>query len=472
MAKRDDVVPEDLLLHLRKKVSGFSSEPEKVQMALAKLVWIGASKRKQHKKHEGAMSFTYQELHKAFGKGKFAEINSRLNFFDVTPNWSLEQGTTKGYWFTPNVQAVRDSYFQKDWRKVTRVVMMDGSIQRTVPPAIGSRDSKGNMAKTWGGSKIAAIVRVDLPTLKNTRKWLNQRIKDWQEGRRPQDLFMEYPNEQYLQGFVDRVAKIIRMSQTDVAGHGCIVQRYKESPSGRLYGVGVTLQNAHSLIKEAALHGLWEYDFSNCHYSIIEQMASREGFDCKAIQHYLANKSEVREAIATDVQITVEQAKTCLVAILYGAKASLRPDDAIPNEIGIDAAIRLYEHPLFKAIKDDVGNARSTILKAWPRTGNGNLTNACGKSIKADESSHPEKLAHLLQGVEASALKAVFDAYPGEIVLLQHDGFTSYSRLDLKPMEELVYQATGYRLYLELKQIRLTPERQFLKVQNANRKIH
>lgn len=474
MAKRDDVVPEDLVIHLQRRIKGFKKEPVGIQMMLAKMIWVGGHKSKRHTQYEGAMSFTYQELYKAFGKGGFDEINKRLEMFDVTPNWSKDQGFTKAYWFTSKVQAARDEYFSKVWRKVTRVLLLDGSVQKTLPRPIGSRASgagkRKSMAKVWGKARMAPVVRVDRPTLQNLRKVLKQWIKDWQEGRRPQDLFMSYPNEEYLQYLVDMVAKILRMSHTDVAGHGCIAQQYQESPSGRLYGLGLTLQNAPELIKQAALSGLWEYDFICCHYAILDQMAAKHGFDCRAIKHYLTHTDEVRQTIADEVGIAMSQAKTCLVAILYGAKASLHPDDAIPDEIGVDAAKRLYQHPIFKALKDEVAKSRSAIIKAWPRSANGSLVNACGKAIKGD-AKNPEILAHLLQGVEAAALRSVFDAHPGEIVLLQHDGFTAHSKLDLKSLETLVHQATGYQLHLTVKQLRLTPERQFLKAeQNAQKR--
>ena len=107
MQKRDDPIPEDLLTHLRKKVVGFKSESMTHQMQLAKMVWEGGSKRRQHQHFQGAMSFTYTELNKAFGRGGFNAINTRLNFFVQTKNWSADKKFTKGYWFSEMVQRVR-----------------------------------------------------------------------------------------------------------------------------------------------------------------------------------------------------------------------------------------------------------------------------------------------------------------------------------------------------------------------------
>jgi hypothetical protein len=89
---RNTFTPELLVKQLAKDVPGFKSETPQVQAALASLVWIGATKLRQHTVHDGYMSFHHTELAAQFG-GQFKAINARLGFLDVKDTWRFEQGS-------------------------------------------------------------------------------------------------------------------------------------------------------------------------------------------------------------------------------------------------------------------------------------------------------------------------------------------------------------------------------------------
>lgn len=463
-------------MHLQKTIPGFKREADSCQHALARMVWMGRTKRRRHPHFEGAMSFGYEELEDWFGRGQFTAINDRLGFFRVSDNWlfKLEGGVrtddnfTKGYWFTDLVQASRDKYFDRRWRKETRLLFIEGQIlkaQKTLPGAFASTDTKGKatrISRAAKGSRELRHVPVDLETLGRLRKWLTGIKREWLAGRAPHDLVTQYPSLVVIERLYELTSQVIRMAKTDVAGHGYIAQQYTESPSGRWYANGVNLQNSSSLIKEAALAGLWEYDFSNCHFDIIKQMAAEYGYECKAIADYLADKKPTRQAIADQAGISVDQAKVCLLAVMYGARASTWHENSIPEEIGKEAATRLYKVAAFNGIVKDVARARAVILKKWPRTANGSLTNAYGKAISGTD-KRARQLAHLIQGAEAKALMVAIDMHPNDLVLLQHDGFVATRKLYVPAITKAVLQATGYLLALEESQIQVNPDAQFLK---------
>ena len=71
MGKRDDLVPEDFLEHLRLSVSGFRGEDERHQMAVASMLWTGTTKRRAHSHFENHFWFTYKEIGSEFGRGRF-----------------------------------------------------------------------------------------------------------------------------------------------------------------------------------------------------------------------------------------------------------------------------------------------------------------------------------------------------------------------------------------------------------------
>ena len=462
MAKRDDYVPEDLLEHLAKYVPGFRRESQKAQMGLARMLWESTQWKRRHLGYPSWFWFHYKELDELFGRGAFKSVNDRLQIFDVTSNWSREEGRTKAYRLTPSAQNVWTEYIEKrrrDTERLYRLLSMDGREIRTLQPAIAAKDMDGVSIKAWRRSSPRGLnaVRIDVEALDNLARWLDRKAREL--DRRQFEIFST-PTLDHIYYLLHYIAQIQRMARTTAAGFGYIPHRYVESASGRLYAKGVSLQTAPTVIKQAALSGLHEYDFSNCHFSILVQMAERYGYKCDAIRHYLGNKKDTRLQIAQHAGITDEEAKVCLIAILYGARLSVRESDAIPEAIGKEAAQKLYQSPLFTSLKNDVTAARRAILAKHPRTRKGWLTNLAGKSIGGRQS--PEKiLAHLIQGVEARALRAAIECFDGSVVLLQHDGFATTTRLDVGMIEQAVREATGYQLSLEVETIQPDPDAWF-----------
>jgi hypothetical protein len=121
--------------------------------------------------------------------------------------------------------------------------------------------------------------------------------------------------------------------------------------------------------------------------------------------------------------------------------------------------------------------ARAAILSHTKPNRQGGLVNAFGKSIKAAQYSPEQRLAHLVQGVEALALEACTEPHPDAIVLVQHDGFTATKRLEVAELELAISTATGYALTLEAElvqpdlagQFNKAAEHEFSKVRNARK---
>ena len=486
---RNTFTPELLVKQLAKDVPGFKSETPQVQAALASLVWIGATKLRQHTVHDGYMSFHHTELAAQFG-GQFKAINARLGFLEVkdTWRWSADGKAadvfTKGYRFSPVVQASREAFLAKRvtrLSKLSRLLDATGTGFRTPPKAVASTDMAGTPTTRWRAANdddSLSLVPVDIEALKHLQRDLAKKIDTMRRtGHAPRDLWMEYPSLDYLLDLRDKTAQIIRMAHTDVAGLGRVLHRYMESDSGRLYALGgASLQNAPAVIRQAALSGRWDYDVENCHFAIAAQMAKKAGFQCVAIEHYMAHKKAVRAEIANTIGISINQTKTCLLAAMYGARTTDWHENAIPQAIG-DKAAALYALRLFANIDNDVKLARAAILSHTKPNRQGGLVNAFGKSIKAAQYSPEQRLAHLIQGVEALALEACTELHPDAIVLVQHDGFTATKRLDVAELELAISTATGYALTLEAElvqpdlagQFNKAAEREFSKVRNARK---
>ena len=499
---RNTFTPWPLVKQLAKDVPGFKDELEEVQAALAALVWIGATKRRQHNVYDGYMSFHYKELAQAFG-GKWNEINQRLGFLEMKDTgerlpWRFNSkgGTatdvhTRAWRFSPTVQASRDKYLAKrETHRLTRLVDMDGTGIATPPNAVSSLDTNGKPTSRWrslNNGDSMSLVPVNVASLKHWEKKFDKDIATWQDtGKPPPDLFMQYATLESLIELRDKTKQIRRMAHTDVAGLGNVMHVYKESPSGRLYALGgASLQNAPKELRKAALVGLWDYDLSNCHFAIIAQMGRAAGVHCVAIEHYMANKKPVRTEIANAIGISIDQTKTCLLAVMYGARTSTWHENAIPEAVGVDAAKRLNDLPLFANIVADVKRAGAAILAHNKPNRQGGLVNVFGKSMpvqekdgaKVKKKAWSKLLAHLIQGVEAKAIRACLEVDPGAVVLIQHDGFTATKQLNVATLERAILDATGYTLKLEEELIQPDIQAQFdksiqnelLKVQKASK---
>ena len=439
MGVRDYWVPESFIHALGKDIKGFNNLSQPYQAKMAFYIWIAGTSRRRHKKEEGCMSIGYMDLEKAFGRSGFNEINNALNIFEVTKNWWWSRNLTRAYKLTEPVQAVKDKYLARVKQNITRLITLDGQVMRTLPSAIASKDLDGVTATAWKEAKPFNSIPVDLDKLREFHQYLEHTpIKE--RG----DLFIDAEADDDITYMYEILGQLIRLAHTDVAGRGSISHRYAEGKTGRLYARGISLQTAPRSIRKAALHGLYDYDFENCHYAIFSQLAARYNYECGEIKHYLAHKNEIREGIAKSIGITKDEAKMCLLALMFGARLNEWSGNAIPKAIGSSRSTALFNDARFKAIADDVLEGRKIILKNWPKRRT-TILNDMGKAISIKGQANV-RLAHLIQGIEAKALRTAINLYPDEVVLLMHDGFVSKRALDVELIEKAVYTDTSIKL--------------------------
>jgi hypothetical protein len=429
-------------------IEGLVDESVEHRFALARMAWIGVTKANRHKNNPKSMTISYKELERLFGRSGFNEMAERLDFLKTNGHWLKDEGITREFWFSPSVRTAIADYFERSHSAgLTRLIMADGKALKKVPAGVASKDKKGVTTKAWTGAKSLAKVTVNLEAL----ELLRIELVDACDAHRAAEIALErsvFPEVEGMERAVMTINKVQVLSRTDVAGLGAMSHHYQESQSGRLYPVGISLASAQSVVKDAALEGHWEYDISNCHFAITVQMARNYGYECVALAHYLGNKKSVREGIACDIAVHVNKVKKCLLALLYGAKGTIWHDSAFVATVGEEAAAKLLKNSLFMALQGDVARARNHILTKCERTPKGFVKNEFGKSIPSTTKDE-QQFAHLLQGVEARALQAVVNAYPEDIVLVQHDGFVSKRKLETAEISNAIHKATGYSLQLE-----------------------
>ena len=457
-ASRFAQLSENFLRFLVRELPGFKALAKHHQLAMATMIFQSTSRHRAHSEFSGAAMFTFQELDRKFGRGQFTDINQATGIFDVVQDelgretWSKTQGITKGYILSPKVAELHGRFLAGVFRrKPTRLLTEDGKQLTSLPPT--AIEAKSLLGKTRAGFKnlpITPQVPVNLAQLKKLLRDTQARLYAHEAGIHQAELFAASPDIGFLRELEQEVQGLVHLARNE-RWPGSILTRYIESPSGRLYATETpNLQNCRRVTRQAAMAGFYDLDIENCHFDILDQMAERCGYVCTEIRAYLHDKKGRRRAMVEQFGITEGQAKQALIALVYGARESKREEDALPKLLG-PATQAVYRHPPFRALKDDIAGARKAILAA--HVARQKITNARGLTIDIREANDLQQLAHLLQGVESVALEAACRLYPEQVILLQHDGFSSTTRLDTKRIEEAILAATGYRLKVEQKAI-------------------
>lgn len=463
-AKRYVQFDEAFLRHLERYLPGFKHQPDKVRLALCGMIYEASTRYREHSHHDGYCRFTWQELGQSFGRNGFTVINQALGLFEVLKDgerevWSKAEGYSKAYRLTPKVAEIRANFLKGVFRRgATRLMTQDGKYLQSLPAsALAAKNRNGQNRRGFQGLPVESRVPVRLVQIKKLLVDIEARLLAHHAAMVQQEMFSDVPDIEFLKDLHQDAAMLASKART-AKWPGYVLHRYDEIESGRLYAVTTpNLQNCYRVLREAAMAGFYDVDIENCHYSILAQMAAEHGYQCGAVQDYLDDKKPFREALAAEFGITVRQAKDALIALIYGAKFSGRAKDALPEIFNGDLGLakQIYQHPKFLALRDDIAGARAAVLKGQVVSRVGTIKNCRGLTISLSESNERQQLAHLLQGVESAALEAAYRLYPEQIVLLQHDGFTSTKPLDTKRIEAAMFKATGYRLTVEQKAIQV-----------------
>ena len=372
-AHRYEQFDEQFLRYLARFLPGFKRQPLDVRLALAGMIYEAPTRYRAHSHHEGYSRFTWQELEQSFGRKGFDGINESLGLFEVLKDdgredWSLVEGRTKAYMLTEKVATIRAKFLKGCFRRgATNLLTQDGKYLQSLPAnAMAAKNKDGQNRRGFQDLPVNTKVPVSLVQVKKLMVNIEARLLAHHAGFVTGELFSEVPNIGFLKALHQDAAMIYaKANNENWPGH--VLHRYFEIESGRVYVDGVgNLQNCYRVLREAAMAGLYDIDIENCHYSILAQMAASHGYQCTEVLAYLANKKQVRESLAAEFGISVRQAKDALIALIYGAKFSVRATDALPKIFNGNIALadRIYLHPKFLALRDDIAGARAVVLKA------------------------------------------------------------------------------------------------------------
>jgi hypothetical protein len=416
------------------------------------MLWMSTQQRRRHIEYEDMFSLSKGDIRSIWGSdGRMRKVVGS-HYFRALRGSNLGRGFTNAYEPSTELTAALRACLTDEAND--RWIDVEGRAMRTLPRAIASKSGDGKRNTKWSGVSPANCIHIDVASLGVLRR--NLEVATEPEGRPVFDEAMPLASDEAAAAIGFRqlaIDTIIKMSR-NVVCPGALPIRYVEQSTGRLFAEGVSLQSAPREIRNAALAGCWDYDISNCHWSLIDQLATAHGHRCLAIQHYLGSKLKVRQEIAQGAGITIKQAKACLLMVMYGAPTSTYGSASIPQLIGSEAAKRLYATPAFESLHADVLKARATIVKGLKGGKGGWIRNELGLQI-SDRKPPKAILAHILQGLEAKALMTVVKEYGDKVLLCVHDGWVTREQLVVPDVEALIRAAIG--LDVDIEEARLEP---------------
>ena len=442
-------VPSTLIDYLIKVIPEFDREIK--QFEVAKMLWMMVDPNHRHLKYKNSINLSSTNLIELFGRSpSFNKINrDSFRYFSVNRfhNGKDAQGRSYNNGYEPKPWMLNAlTEFLNLPSESTKLLNDDGKIIKKAPKAIDSKTKDGHSAHGWRGIDVPNLIKINVSNLERIKKsYLKNELAETDDER--------------TKNFYKFLASASLITQANSDFSGSLIHRYIQSRSGRLYAEGSNLQNCPKEIRNAALEGCWDYDINCCHFSILEQMAKKLDFDCPVIRGYVVDKNALREEIARGAGITIPQAKLVLTATIYGARKGLLLTNAIPKAIGVEAAQRLYLLPPYQAIAREINKAKQTILERHPHP-NGRYVNAFKMAIPVKEKK-ASILSHLMEGVEAAALRSAIKHCKNEIVLLQHDGFVLRNPIDSIALEVAVSRDTGYQFTYDYKQISYPIQKEF-----------
>lgn len=478
---RHGVLPSSLVDHLAVANPVFAALPLKQQAALAVYTFSHDTKRYRHAEIEDAQCLFWEDLRRSFGR-KWHEVNAALGgwFKQVGEHG---QGKARPWKLSDEAYALFEEWAFGDFI-LCKLIDFEGRPMRKPRTAISTMTADGKAKSRFRGLPVQAYIPIDGDNLFGLIKACHA----WREHLPAPAGFewahTEWTNREAASGHrkaAPRVRDVLltasRMLHVAAASAGknfAVPVTYAEAESGRLYPNGFSLAGCVREVKRAALRGCWEYDGENMHWQLLYKLAKRAAtaretsIDLPEIERYLQTKRFYRKAIADKADLIsaygedqgMAKAKEVLLALIFGASVkSEDPKARIPEIVGMDhlAALRQAVKPLCA----DMNKARSIVLAHYRDMSrkvhrSDKLVNDAGRtySPEANESNLDAKeLAHILQGLESEILRACIKHAGESVVLLQHDGFATSTRLDMRELRNAIKEETGLLIDMDEKQL-------------------
>lgn len=205
--------------------------------------------------------------------------------------------------------------------------------------------------------------------------------------------------------------------------YGCVPQFFDISPNtNRIHSLNFGIQNVHRALRTALLNGCHSADINNAFFCILSQLGKYP-----SVADYATHPNDTRNAIASDVGVTYEQAKIALLSMLNGAR--LHPNNAaLVSHLGsYDKAHAFWYHDTVTAIRRD-----------------------CVQARKDKGFTSPKQFAAYLMRKEQELARVM--AQGTRLVLPLHDAIITREPIDAEKLQHRIYQQTGFHTKITTKE--------------------
>ena len=428
--------------------------------------------RRRHKASRDASTFSAAVLTMLFGRGRFLKINAALvNPIVVSQSGHYTRRETREFHLAPALASALQDYrpplVPEPLPSPVAAVKLR-ILRSAISPKARTRSRRTLSA--WKGVKVPNAISLNMGALVALGEVLRRFASGLSSPAEIENLNNHGVNSAERAGaYLADVRALLDIAQSNApAGH--LDCHYHQTSTGRLSMEGVNLLNAPRIIRTAALHGCWDIDIENCHLTLLTQLASP--VSDAAVSSYRDDTKGTRRRIAERTGIPESTVKKCANALMYGAvpaQSSRRPQDperSIAKYLDNDEQkiLSLRNDPEFGGLNAGVRKLVSAIIESWPLKA-GRVINAmkltirprprCGSRGKSAGKPRSSVAAHILQGAEASILRAMARACEGSLLLCVHDGFVSRERIELGRLEDQIHAETGFRVELHQHELAL-----------------
>lgn len=311
--------------YLARELDGFCYERSNTQRGIVKILFHSHRRHWDDKDGDSfAIPSKFMEEYLGVCRETFRRLNKKYKFFDVVGDSTY--GKSRRLKYTQRTLELIDKFYSdQSAKKLMQAVVRNG---RVIDRPLTAKE----LIKV-GDLMIKGLIEVDMDALQH-----------------------------YVDNSSDRkriaALDVMAHSNTKDFGYGVFVQDFKRSDNNRVTGVTSSLQNLDRDIREAALNGYLDYDVENCHFAILA-----ENGKYPIIQDYVDNTREHRDKIAEDVGISYDNAKRCVLAMLYGAnRGKSERRCAIASYIGKDKVDDFWDHSFVQNLYGECLYAAKDLL--------------------------------------------------------------------------------------------------------------
>ena len=256
-----------------------------------------------------------------------------------------------------------------------------------------------------GGLNISSTLPINRNTL---NQFISEGYKHLEKGKTDAESVREY----WLQN-----ALRIKLYANSTNFKDQVPVKYSQRNDGRVFLCGFGLQNVKRELRNACFSGLYEYDFTNCHFEIAAQTVGSPCFS-----EYCKHRSEVLDELSAKYDVEQIAIKTTLIALLHGGGE--------------------------RSVAEHLPECHEDFLKD-------NRIIQLRRESREFQAQTPTHRSHYLCQEEHKILRG---ATKGHLITMPlFDGWISHEDLDTDEIEERIKMNTPYTIKVRKKQIEYNP---------------